>query len=77
MIEKKFSNAIMKSVYCAFSGDLKMICSTTEPIKLLIDSGYFTLNVGDAFLYEDNSIDVKVKKKMFKFPEFQILSFCF
>jgi transcriptional regulator len=65
MIEKKVSNAIMKSVYCSFNGDLKLICSTSEPIKINIQSGYFILNLGDGFLYDKNKITVKIQKKLF------------
>lgn len=62
MIEKKISNTLMKSVYCSFTGDLKLICSTTQPLKVKLDSGHFILNLGDGFLYDKNKIKINVKR---------------
>lgn len=78
MIEKKISNALMKSVYCSFTGDLKLICSTTNPLKVKLDFGYFILNVGDGFLYDKNKIKINVKRsdgRLFSELEYTEISF--
>jgi hypothetical protein len=70
----------MKSVYCSFNGDLKLICSTNQPIKINIESGYFILNFGDGFLYIKNKINAKVKntqKKLFSTFDYKEIFFSY
>ena len=62
IVEKKVSHAIMNDVYCSFEGDLRLICSTTQSLKVELDSGYFILNLGDAFLYNTNKVKINLKR---------------
>ena len=61
-VEKKVSEAIMNDAYCSFKGDLRLICSTTQSLKVKLGSGYFLLNSGDAFLYDTHKVKIDLKK---------------
>ena len=60
IVEKKVSSAIMNDAYCSFKGDLRLICSTTQSLKVKLGSGYFLLNSGDAFLYNTHNDPINV-----------------
>ena len=62
IVEKKVSAAIMNDAYCSFKGDLRLICSTTQSLKVKLGSGYFLLNSGDAFLYDTNKVKIDLKR---------------
>ena len=62
MIEKKISNALMKTVYCSLKGDLKLFYPINESLKIQLNDGYFILNLGDGFLFDMNKIKPSVRK---------------
>lgn len=77
MIEKKVSNAIMKSVYCSLKGNLKLVYPTNEPLKIQLNTGYFTLNLSDGFLFDRSQIKPKINKKLFLTPKYGEIFFLY
>ena len=62
VIELKVGQAIGEDLYASFEGNLRLICSTTQSLKVKLHSGYFVLNSGDAFLYDTHKVKINLKK---------------
>jgi len=65
LIEKKISNAIMKSVYLSFNGDYQLICQTEGDSKIVLDNQFYLLEKGDGFFFVKNKFNFKIQKKIF------------
>lgn len=65
IIEKKVSNAIMKSIYTSFSGTYELICQVNGSSKIILNNEYYSLNEGDGFLYINNRLKIKLQKNIF------------